>query len=93
MIVVPAIVLAVLFFLNEKAGRPLDFADTFASLRGGSQFVLQGFQPEDVLDFGIDWTVPEMHDRTVVGTARRLGAACISRDVAIAGRANVVSMW
>ncbi|HID65257.1 MAG TPA: hypothetical protein EYP49_21280 [Anaerolineae bacterium] len=32
-IYVPAIVLAELYFLNEKAGRPLDFPSEYARLR------------------------------------------------------------
>jgi predicted nucleic acid-binding protein len=91
-IYIPAIVLAELYFLNEKVGRPLDFPSEYNRLRQSGQFVFVAFAPEDVLDFDVDAAVPEMHDRIVVGVARRLGAACLSLDPYIvdSGLAQVV---
>ena len=91
-IYIPAVVLAELYFLNEKVGRPLDFPSEYDSLRQSGQFVFVAFVPEDVLDFDVDAAVPEMHDRIIVGVARRLGAACLSLDPYIvdSGLAQVV---
>lgn len=93
MIYVPTIVLAELYFLNEKAGRPLDFLSEYARLRQSGQFVFVAFLPEDVLDFDVDAAVPEMHDRIIVGVARRLGAACLSLDPYIVGSDLVQVVW
>lgn len=79
-IYIPAIVLAGLHFLNEKAGRPLSFAAEFERLQRAGQFILVPFAPEDVLDFERDAAVEEMHDRIIVGAARRLDAVCLSRE-------------
>jgi len=92
-IYVPAIVLAELYFLNEKVGRPLDFSLEYARLRQSGQFVFVAFLPEDVLDFDVDAAVPEMHDRIIVGVARRLGAACLSVDPYIVSSDLVQVVW
>jgi predicted nucleic acid-binding protein len=92
-IYVPAIVLAELYFLNEKAGRPLDFPSEYARLRQSGQFVFVAFLPEDVLEFDMDAVVPEMHDRIIVGVARRLGASCLSLDPYIVDSDLVQVVW
>jgi PIN domain nuclease of toxin-antitoxin system len=90
---IPVIVLAELHFLNEKAGRPLDFAAEFQRLQTAGQFTLLPFVPEDVLDFDRDAAVEEMHDRMIVGAARRLGAVCLSCDTRIAAAVSVAVQW
>jgi PIN domain nuclease of toxin-antitoxin system len=90
---VPAIVLAELHFLNEKAGRPLDFSAEFQRLQTAGQFTMLPFMPEDVLDFDRDAGIDEMHDRMIVGVARRIGAICISRDARIVATAAVPVQW
>ncbi len=77
---VPVIVLAELFFLNEKMGRPLDFKQEYARLEQSGQFIFVGIQPQDILDLAENNVVAEMHDRFIVGVARRLNVACLTRD-------------
>lgn len=90
---IPAIVLAELYFLNDKAGRPLDFEAEIKRLRTAGQFRLMPFLPDDVLDFNRDSAVEEMHDRMIVGAARRLGATCLSRDARIVIAGLVPISW
>jgi len=92
-IYVPVIVLAELYFLNEKAGRPLDFRSEYVRLRQSGQFVCVAFLPEDILGFDTDATVPEMHDRIIVGVARRMGATCLSLDPQIVQSGLVTTVW
>lgn len=47
LIYIPSIVLAELYFLNEKKGRPIDYSGTFALLTQSAQFVLLPFEPID----------------------------------------------
>jgi PIN domain nuclease of toxin-antitoxin system len=77
---VPAIVLAELFYLNVKLGTPIDFSSDFAKLQQASQFVLTAMDPEDVLELKVDLAVPEMHDRLIVGLARRINAKVLTID-------------
>jgi PIN domain nuclease of toxin-antitoxin system len=92
-IYVPAIVLAELYYLNEKQKQPLEFKVEFARLQNSGQFIFIPFSPEDVLDFAVTATVSEMHDRIIIGVARRLGAACLSIDSAIAASQLVPVVW
>ena len=68
---IPAIVFAELFFLNVKLGKPIDFAAKFDQLEKGPQFILTPMDAEDILDFERDTSVSEMHDRIIVGVARK----------------------
>ena len=92
-IYIPAIVLAELFYLNEKLGRQLDFRSTLLSLQAASQFTLLAFQPEDTLDFDRDSAAPEMHDRIIVGVARRLSLPLLTCDRAIVASNLVSIVW
>lgn len=93
LIYLPAIVLAELYFLNEKLGRTLDFAAGIAALRSSGQFIFVPFEGADTLDFAADDAVPEMHDRIIVGVARRLGATCLSLDSQIVSSGLVTTIW
>jgi PIN domain nuclease of toxin-antitoxin system len=92
-IYVHVIVLAELYFLNEKVGRPLNFVSEFQRLQQSGQFVFTAFQPQDILDFEDNRSIPEMHDRIIVGAARRLNAVCISRDEVVTQSGLVATIW
>lgn len=92
-IYIPAIVLAELYFILAKFNLPLNFADESARLQASAQFEFVPFLPEDVLSFDADAGVPEMHDRTIVGVARRFAAPCPTRDRAITSSGIVTVIW
>jgi PIN domain nuclease of toxin-antitoxin system len=92
-IYLPVIVLAELSYLNEKFGRNLDFASELQRLASSGQFVLVPLLPDDILDLAADSVVPEMHDRLIVGVARRLNAPVLTRDPAIVGSQLVATIW
>lgn len=93
LIYIPAIVLAELYFLNEKKQRAIDFAATFALLKQSAQFVLLPFEPIDTLEFERDRGVPDIHDRIIVGVARRANAILLTRDAQIVGSEIVATLW
>lgn len=93
LIYIPAIVIAELYYVIAKLKLPLDFAAELARLRSSAQFEFVSFTADDVLDFSADTAVPEMHDRIIVGVARRLGASCITRDSAITASNLVAVIW
>ena len=92
-IYIPSIVLAELFFLNEKLGQPVDFAVEYAGLKRSAQFEFEPFAPDHVLDLASDSSVAEMHDRIIVGVARRRDASCITRDASIIASKLVAVVW
>jgi predicted nucleic acid-binding protein len=89
-IYISAIVVAELYYLNKKLTSGFDFAKEMAVLFQASQFVFVPFAANDVLDFEKDSAVTEIHDRIIVGVARRLGAALLTRDNDIVN-SNVVA--
>lgn len=88
-IVLPAIVLAELYFANEKHKWFADYRIVYDDLLSRDFFRFLPLDHHHVLDFEQDSQVPEMHDRMIAGAARRLGAPLITSDPLIA-RANVV---
>jgi PIN domain nuclease of toxin-antitoxin system len=93
LIYIPAIVMAELYYLNEKKGRPLDFQAKYARLVQSKQFVLLAFYPSHVLDFDACSAVTEMHDRIIVGVASRLNATLLTRDAEITSSGVVATVW
>lgn len=90
---IPAIVLAELFYLNVKLKKPIDFVEKYKELEQASQFLLTPFDPEDLLDFERDSVVTEMHDRMIVGLARRLGVPLLTVDKNIIESGLVEIIW
>ncbi len=92
-IYIPSIVLAELYFRNEKAGQPLNFAHEFQILRESGQFAFVSFAAEDVSDFEPDAATSGMHDRMIVGVARRMDATLITKDGEIVKSGLVKTIW
>ncbi len=93
LIYIPAIVFAELFYMNVKLKNQIDFAVEFQKIKQSSQFVFVPFEADDVLDFDADSAVKEMHDRMIVGVARRLNAPLLTKDVNITASGLVKIVW
>lgn len=91
-VLIPSIVIAELYYLNEKAGSPIDFADEYRRLASAGQFTFIPLTADDVAEFDRDRAVAEMHDRIIVGVARRHACPCITRDAQVNG-AGVATVW
>lgn len=93
LIYIPAIVFAELYFLNVKNNYIIDFQADFQKIKQSGQFILVPFEADDVLDFDKDSAVKEMHDRMIVGAARRLNAPLLTKDVNITASGTVKVIW
>jgi PIN domain nuclease of toxin-antitoxin system len=93
LLVVPSIVLAELYYLNVKLGRPLNMAAVFQALQAAGCYRFVAFEAADVLDFDAHAAVPEMHDRIIVGVCLRLGIPCLTRDARIINSGLVAIVW
>jgi PIN domain nuclease of toxin-antitoxin system len=93
LIYISPIVLAELFYLNEKFGEPIDFAAEYDRFNHAAQYVLPPLTPAEILDLKTDQAVSEMHDRLIAGLARRLGATLISKDQDITASGIVPVAW
>lgn len=90
---IPAIVISELYYTNLKQGQPVDFSAEYKKLDQSAQFVMTPFECEDVLDFDQDAAVSEMHDRIIVGVARRLRAPVLTKDQNITASGLVKIVW
>jgi PIN domain nuclease of toxin-antitoxin system len=93
LIYVPSIVLAELYYSNVKYKFMADFSHEFQKIKQSSQFILMSFEAEDVLDFDNDSDVKEMHDRMIVGVARRLSIPLLTKDINITESNLVKIIW
>ena len=91
-IVIPAIVVAELYYLNQKL-RTLDFSEVFARLAKAQMFLLEPFLPEHVLEFGELRAKLDIHDCMIVCTTIRLRATAISQDFEFADVPGLDLVW
>ena len=92
-IYIPTIVLAELYYLNEKKQSPLDFRVKYLRLEQSRQFIILPFFPRSLLDFDSCKAIKEIHDRMIVADARRLNVPLITRDVEITTSGLVQTIW
>ncbi|MHC5055627.1 MAG: type II toxin-antitoxin system VapC family toxin [Planctomycetota bacterium] len=91
-VLVSVISAAELYYVNVKAGGPLDFRRELEGLvRAGIEVV--PVVADDVFLFEELGAVPEMHDRIIAALAVRRGAALITRDGGLANAAGVPVVW
>lgn len=91
-IFIPTIVLAECLYLVDGGRIALDFDDLLATIKGSRNFVPVSF------DFSVMELLPEirlneLHDRIIVATAKRLGAALITKDKTIRESKIVETVW
>lgn len=92
-IFIPTIAIAEMHYANVKRGLPLVMADAIARLETSGRFTFVPLDHRDVLEFDADARVTEMHDRIIVGVARRLGVACLTVDANITASGIVPTIW
>lgn len=92
-IFIRSMAIAEMHFANVKRGRPLVMANEIARLEAAGQFTFIPLDHRDVLEFDADARVTEMHDRIIVGVARRLGVACLTVDANITASGIVPTIW
>ncbi|MGH7495964.1 MAG: type II toxin-antitoxin system VapC family toxin [bacterium] len=90
---VSSIVLAEMFYLLEKQGRPVLFAELFEKLEQADQFTFIDFVAEDTLQFNHFSTIPEMHDRIIVACTAKLAPVCLTKDEEIIASGLVITKW
>jgi hypothetical protein len=62
-------------------------------LKESAEFLVVPLEANDVLDFDRDEMIPEMHDRIIVGLARRLNVPLITSDGIISASGMVRIVW
>ncbi len=93
LIYVSAISIAELYYADQKWRFFTDFKALYSRILMANHFKIVSFESSHVLDFDRDVKVPEMHDRIIVGLARRLDAPIITSDSLIAASGIVRVIW
>lgn len=92
-IVISAMSIAELYWVNRKWKGMLDFSQVYRDIKNRPEFMIVPLEADDVLDFDRDSSIPEMHDRIIVGLARRLNAPLLSSDSEITESGIVRVVW
>jgi PIN domain nuclease of toxin-antitoxin system len=80
LIYISAISIAELYYADQKWLIFTHLRTLYERIVGSEHFSIVPFDSDHVLDFDRDAHIPEMHDRIIVGLARRLDAPVITSD-------------
>ena len=92
-VIVPAIVVAELYYLSEKVGIPLTPSDLMERLDQltGIELSVMGLEQLELLPLLTE--IPEMHDRLIAAAAMALDAAIVTRDPDLLASPQVATVW
>ncbi|MBX3066621.1 MAG: PIN domain-containing protein [Anaerolineae bacterium] len=92
-LLISAVVVAELYYANRKWRLFDDFNAAYQRLKAQPYFQFVPFSEDDVLDFDGNQAIPEMHDRIIVGLARRMSAPLLTVDQVITASGVVKIAW
>ena len=92
-LIVPAIVVAELYYLSEKLGEPLTPSGLLSELAPtiGLELSVLGQDQLELLPLLTE--IPEMHDRLIAAAAMALDAAIVTRDPDLLASPQVTTVW
>lgn len=93
LLIVSPIVIAELYYSDKKYNLFPDFREVYSKLRSQPQFRFVKMSADEVLDFDLMQTVPEMHDRIVACLAHDLGVPVVTNDSKIRNAESVKTIW
>ncbi len=92
-ILVPAIVVAELYYLTQKLGAAQSPFDILADINSSREFVFLELGQTDLENLEKVNDLPEMHDRLIAAAALAHGAAIISKDATLRSSTAVEVIW
>lgn len=92
-LLISAVVIAELYYANKKWHLFDDFTASFQRLRAQPYIQFVPFSEDDVLDFDENNAIPEMHDRIIVGLAKRMSAPLLTADKMITTSGVIEIAW
>ncbi len=92
-ILVPAIVIAELYYLTQKLGATQSPSDILADINSSREFVFSELGQADLENLEKVNDVPEMHDRLIAAAALTHEAPIISKDETLRTSAGLEVIW
>ena len=92
-ILVPAIVIAELYYLTRKIGAVQSPSNLLAGINNSREFVFLELGQADLESLEKVNDVPEMHDRLICAAALAQDAAIITKDETLRNSAAVQTIW
>lgn len=92
-LIVPAIVMAELHYLNVKQVPPLDLRAAYQQMLACGYFRFVSFRAADALELDRLTALPNMHDRIIVEVARRIQVPVLTKDREIVMSGLVTTVW
>ena len=92
-VIVPAIVVAELYYLTQKAGIPVTPSEVLAHIDQSREFVFSALGQAQLENMAAASAVPEMHDRLIAAEALVHGVPVISSDLALRTSGVVDVIW
>ncbi len=93
LLIIPAIVVAELYFLSVKLGRPFSPSDLYEVLDSVEGVVISPLDRRQLAALQDVHDLPEIHDRLIAAEAFVLDAPIITRDKVLAGSRHVATIW
>ncbi len=93
LLIVPAIVIAEMYFLSVKLGRPFPPADLYEALDGVEGVVISPLDRRQLAALQNVQDVPEIHDQLIAAEAFVLDAPIITRDQVLSDSRHVATIW
>ncbi len=93
LLIVSPIVVAELYWQDKKQNLFQDFQKVYSEIKSQPQFDFVTMSTDDIMDFMLVKTVPSIHDRIIVGHARRLRVPLITNDRTIQASGSVKTIW
>lgn len=93
LLIVPAIVIAEMYFLSVKLDHPISPADLFEALDSVEGVVISPLDRQQLSALEDVHDVPGMHDRLIAVEAFVRSAPIITRDQVLTGSQHVSTIW
>ena len=92
-IIVPAIVVAEIYFLSVKLGQPFSPSDLFGALDGVTGIRDSDLGRSQLVRLDVLTDIGEMHDRLIAAEAMVRNAPLVTRDSALTASRHVTTVW
>ena len=93
LIIVPAIVVAEVYYLSVKLGQALTPATLFDALTGREDIQLSSLGRSQLEKLSLFPEIPEMHDRLIAAESVSLDAPVITRDETLSTSPKIDTIW